>query len=85
MNNLQKRASKLTNKEIIATFVKSIFYVGKGCKNRSNHHLVETFKKTEQKEAMSEKQQRIAAILNSPVPDSNGQKYGLGKSSEFKF
>jgi len=77
LNNLQKRASKLTNKEIIATFVKSIFYVGKGCKNRSNHHLVETFKKTEQKEAMSEKQQRIAAILNSPVPDSNGQKYGL--------
>lgn len=68
----------MKNREIIENFVASIFYIGKGCKMRSNDHLVETFKKNAKKSKMSEKEEKINEILDSTLPTKNG-KYGLGK------
>merc|ERR1711933_322101 len=78
LNNLQKRSqkpTKLSNKDIISQFVKSIFYIGKGTKLRSNSHIVETFKKSGKGQKLSEKEEKIQTILNTPINDDpNAQK-----------
>jgi hypothetical protein len=80
LNNLQLRSQKLkddgkemSQMEIIQCFVKSVFYVGKGCGARSGQHIKEAFKHGKQQSA---KLDRINEILNTDQP-SAGRKYGL--------
>jgi len=42
-NNLPARADQMNPIEIWQTFIKSIFYIGKGTKSRPNDHMNEAF------------------------------------------